>query len=509
MRKTIEPLVVREPDDLTISAFEEVVVEGRAITLDSLLLADLARVRQAVVALLGRGGAVYGVNTGMGFLAGVTLTADEERSHQRNLLLGRAVGGPPYLRPVEARALLLARLNGFLRGHAGVTPQLCSFIADRLNDGFLPAIPRQGIGSAGEIIPLAHAFQTLTGVGFVLAPDGTVQDAAMALADRQVAPFELAAKEGIALLAGAPGALGLAIVHHRTARHLARQLLLAAACAIEAIRAPLTPYHPRVARLANDAEMGRVLERLGGFLAGAGGERRGLQAPVSFRVIPQVHAQLERTLDRFEGDLNRALSASDDSSAFIDGDFLSTGNFHAIGLTAAMDATALALVQAAELAAQHLHRLLDGRFSGLPDQLTPRPGPRAGLVVVHKRVVGLVHQLRRLATPASIGIVDTSLGQEDAMTFAFEAAEDLRQVEALVAEVVGCELLAARQAWGLRGQPIAAGLEPAAALIENTVPLIETDRPFGSDIGRLVALLEAGAFDGNDQDESAGRRRAR
>lgn len=491
----MDPLVLRAADDLTLTAFEQVVFEGRPIVLDPALLAELERARQAAVARLAGGGQVYGINTGMGYLAGVALTADEERSHQRNLLLGRAVGGPPYLAPSEVRALLLARLNGFLRGHAAVTPGLCQFIADRLNDGFLPAIPRQGIGSAGEIIPLSHAFQTFSGVGFVLAGHGTVQDAASALAELRVAPYELAAKEGIALLAGAPGALGLAAIRHRAARRLAHQLLTSAACAIEAIRAPLMPYDPRVARLANDPAMGRVLDRLGVLLAGAGTERRGIQAPVSFRVIPQVHAHLERTMAHLEEDLKRTLLASDDSPAFVDDQFVSTGNFHAIGLAAAMDATVLALVQAAELAGQHIHRLLDGRFSGLPDQLTPRPGPQAGLIVVHKRVVGIVHELRRLAMPASVGLADTSLGQEDAMTFAFEAAEDLHRVLALVREVVACELLTARQAWALRAQPIAAGLGPAAGLIEKTVPVVEFDRPLGGDIDRLVAILEGEGLD--------------
>jgi histidine ammonia-lyase len=490
----MDPLVLRAADDLTLAAFEQVVFDGRAIVLDTELPAELERARQSAVTLLARGGPVYGINTGMGYLAGVALTADEERSHQHNLLLGRAVGGPPYLAPSEVRALLLARLNGFLRGHAGVTPGLCQFIAQRLNDGFLPAIPRNGIGCAGEIIPLSHAFQTFTGVGFVLSSDGTVQDAASALAERRVAAYELAPKEGIALLAGAPGALGLAAVHHRAARRLARQLLISAACAIEAIRAPLTPYDARVARLANDPAMGRILDRLGALLAGAGSERRGLQAPVSFRVVPQVLAHLERTLTRLEEDITRTLSSSDDSPAFIEGQFLSTGNFHAIGLAAAMDATKLALVQAAELAGQHIHRLLDGRFSGLPDQLTPRPGPQAGLIVVHKRAVGNLHELRRLAMPSSLGLADTSLGQEDAMTHAFEAADDLRQIEDLVREVVACELLTARQAWALRGQPVAEGLRPVASLIENAVPAIETDRPLGGDIDRLIALLDDEAF---------------
>jgi histidine ammonia-lyase len=159
-----------------------------------------------------------------------------------------------------------------------------------------------------------------------------------------------------------------------------------------------------------------------------------------------------------------------------------------------MDAAAVALVQAAELAGPRLHRLLDSRFSGLPDQLSPDPGPVTGLVVVHKRAVGALHEARRLAAPASVGLADTSLGQEDAASYAPEAAEQLRRVSQLTREVVACELLAVRQAWWLRraagGGPPAPGLAPLAAHLEELVAPVDRDRPLGPDLARLVDTLE-------------------
>ncbi|MDX6647364.1 MAG: histidine ammonia-lyase, partial [Miltoncostaeaceae bacterium] len=120
----------------------------------------------------------------MGYLGAVDLAPEEAAGHQRRLLLGRAAGSAPFLPPAEARAVMVARLAGFLGGHAGVTPALCAFLADRLNDGFVPAVPRRGAGGAGEVMPLAHAFQTLVGVGWVLEPDGSLREAAAALAAR-------------------------------------------------------------------------------------------------------------------------------------------------------------------------------------------------------------------------------------------------------------------------------------------------------------------------------------
>ena len=282
------------------------------------------------------------------------------------LLLGRAVGGPPHLDPAEVRAILLARLLGFLRGHAGVSAALCQFLLDRLNDRFVPAIPRSSIGCAGEIIPLSHAFQTFIGVGSVVAADGSLVDAATALEDRHAASYELGEKEGIALLAGAPGALGLAIVRVRAADVLACQLLAAPALAVHATGAPLSPYSERVALLANDSEMAQVLCQLGVLLAGAQAREGVVQAPVSLRVVPQVMAHLARTIGRLEEDVRRTLRASDDSPAFIDDEFVTTGNFHAVGLVASMDAVATGLVQAAELAGQHIHRCSTIAFLACP-----------------------------------------------------------------------------------------------------------------------------------------------
>jgi histidine ammonia-lyase len=488
------PIRLRRPADLTLEAFEQIVWEGRLLTLHPELLGLIATCRATMMDALADGRAVYGVNTGMGYLASVRLSEEEQQTHQSNLLLGRAVGGPPFLARDETRAVLLARLAGFLSGHAGVTSQLCEFLVDRLNDDFVPAIPRTGIGCAGEIIPLAHAFQTFLGVGRVTHADDSVSEAATALRDRGIAPYRPAAKEGIALLAGAPGALALAIAHRRTAATLARQLLVAAACAVDAMRAPLGPYDRAVAQLANDPVMEQLLERLGVLLCASAADRSLTQAPVSFRVIPQVLTHLERTIGRVEEDLRRALIAVTDSPAFVHGEFVTSGGFHAIGLATAMDLLCIALIQAAELGGQRIHRLLDRRFTDLPDQLTALPGPQSGLVSVQKRVVGVIHELRRLAAPATIGLADTSLGQEDAMTFAFEAGEQLRRAESLVREVIACELLAARQAWHLRSAPVAPSLQNHFQRIAASVQPVERDRPLGEDIATLVGLLASGAF---------------
>jgi len=334
--------------DLTREAVEAVAWGGEPLALAPVALERVAHGQAELAGLLAGGARVYGVNTGMGWLASVDLDPAAQEGHQRNLLLGRAVGGPPWLEAAEVRALLMARLGNLLSGHAGVGPELCRFLVDRVNDGFVPAVPRGGAGCAGEVIPLAHAFLTLTGAGLVLRPDGSAQEAEAALAERGALPYRLKAKEGIALLAGSPLAAALALARLRSAERLAAQLLASAAAAIDALAAPLDPYDEAVGRLAGDPLLEGVLADLRGAVgdrqaeAGPAGRRAlGPQAPVSFRVAPQVLAQLRRTLGRLDEDVRRALVAVTDSPAVVGGRVVAGGGFHAVGLAAGMDAAAL------------------------------------------------------------------------------------------------------------------------------------------------------------------------
>lgn len=498
-------ILVERRADLTVEAAERIAFGRERVVLGEGLLGAVDAARAAMLTLLATGTRVYGINTGMGYLADRDLSHDEQRRHQRTLLLGRAVGSAPWLPPEEARAVMVARLASFLSGNAGVSPALCVYLADRLNDDFDPAIPASAIGGAGEVLPLAHAFQTFLGVGSVLGQGGEVVAAGAALAARGVAPYEPEEKEGVALLAGAPATTALALARRRAARVLTGQLRVAAAASVSALQAPLEPYDSALQRLDDDPLLAVVLADLRLMLGRVTPRPGSRQAPVSFRVIPQVLAHLDREVGRLDDDLRHALRTATDSPAFVDRRFLSNGGFHAVQLAADLDTVAAAYVRVTELAGQRVHRLLDRRFSGLPDQLTHEPGPYCGLVVVQKRVVGALNEIRRLAVPATVGLADTSLGQEDAMTFAFEAAAKLRRVEALVREVIACELLTARQAWALRG----VDPPPFAAQFAEAVEPVGADRPLGPDIAALIDSLGSGAFMPPDQSAAPGKMKTR
>ncbi|WP_410621716.1 aromatic amino acid lyase [Amycolatopsis sp. cmx-8-4] len=464
--------------------------DGERLVLAKPLVEALKTRRGEVLAALRKGeNPVYGVNTGMGRLAGVALDARQQAEHQRNLLIGRAVGGPPWLPPEDVRALLVVRLRDFLRPWSGVSPDLVQFLVDRLNDGFTPAIPRAGLGSSGEIILLSHAFQTFLGIGTVLE-DGVETPAAEALAARGATPYVLGPKEGASLIQGSP----LAVTHAQRgwaeARRLIRLQTLTAAFAIDVLGAPRAVFAPVMA--GGDDHLRRLLEELNDLVNGGFVRPDVVQAPLSVRVAPRALAHADRVATDLRETWLRWETMPGDSPSFVDGEFVPGTGYHAVDLGLRMDALTAALVHVGEVSVQRMHRLLDERFSGLPAQLTADPGPRAGLVPLHKRAVGELHALRRLATPATLGSIDTSAGQEDVQAFAWAAGEQLRSAAAHLFAITACELITGSQARYLAGGEGAAGLRTSYEWVRSVVPPLDEDRPLGPEVERLIAACRAG-----------------
>jgi histidine ammonia-lyase len=469
------------------------VAGGRAVRIGPGLLAAVRRRRAEALAALADGRLVYGVNTGMGKLSSVRLTEQQQRSHQRNLLLARATGGPPWLDVPEVRAVFAVRLLTFLSGDAAVSGELCQRLADFLNRGLVPAVPRTGAGSAGEIMQLAHAFGPLVGIGRILGPvagtgaalgpDGTLVPASQALREAGLGEFTLGPKEGIALIQGVPGATGLCALRLGDAAALTSLMEGAAALSIVAARASRDPYRAACAR--GDDLLAAMLGRLRASI-GDDPSPRSLQAPVSFRVAGPVLTQVVRAAGLLEAAVHRALTGVTDSPAFLDGQFTGTAGFHGIDLAAHCDQLTAAFCHAAEVASARLHRLLDPAVTGLPPQLAREPGPQAGLTPVHKRAAGEVHAMRRLASATPVGLIETSGGQEDVQSFAWEAADKLAGALRHARAVTACELLAGYQAAALSDRPPPAGSRALLAWLAGIIAPIDGDRPFGEDLQRLI-----------------------
>ena len=456
--------------------------------------------RALMLAALDAGDPVYGVTTGMGALSEVGLDHAARARHSEAILTARAAGGPPWLSPAETRAVLAVRLRTFLNGDAGVSAGLCGRLAESIAFGVLPAIPRRSTGVAGEIVGLAHLGAALTGAGEVLArePGAGTAPAAQALAQAGLVPLRLGPKEGVALIEGVPMATALAVLAAADAREVLRHALTILAGEFAITGAARDVLDPRLAR--GDDVLAWVTERLRD-LAGPLPRPHALQPPVSFRASPQVLAHLSRAIDALDAAAERALGGVTDSPAFLDREFVGSAGFYGYDLAVHLHAVTVALIGVAELGATRLHRLMDPAVTGLNAQLSAAPGPQTGLSPVHKRAVGVAHELRRQGFPAVIGPVETSGGQEDTQAFSLEEAQACRVALDGVTEVLACELLAVHQARRLAaGRPDAvrppAGLRAELDALTEGLPAGVADRPFGRDVETLrkrLSIMRIGA----------------
>jgi histidine ammonia-lyase len=510
-------LTIRSAADLDQAAVVRVARENARISLDDALVRRIEARRERVLAALSAGTPVYGVNTGMGAFSHRALGQQAQRAHQEALLLARAVGGPPWLHPAEVRAVLAVRLRTFLNNDSGVSGELCRRLVALLDRGVCPAVPRTAMGVAGEIIALAHLAAPLTAHrdgdgagagGRVLGPGGDAVAAGPVLRAAGIEPYRLGPKEGVALIEGVPVTTALAIMCADDAGRLLRAATTTLAAEFALTGASRDTLAAELAR--GDNVLGEVtaeLRRLSGTVSGP----RALQPPVSFRVSADVLAHLRRALGQLAAAVKRALDGVTDSPAFLDeaggrsadeagsrsagtadGRFTGTAGFSGYDLAAYLHLVTVALIGAAEVAAARLHRLMDPAVSGQAAQLAADPGRHTGLSPVHKRAVGVVHSMRRLALPATVGTVETSAGQEDVQSFSLEAAQACRDALAGLADVVACEQLAIHQ-MRLLGAPIPGDAAPGlTALLDRLaalLPATTTDRPWGHDLTTLRTAL--------------------
>jgi histidine ammonia-lyase len=491
-------IVLERPGRLDGERYRRIVLDHEAVAVAPALLDAVDAARGRMLAHLATGATAYGVNTGLGYLARTPIGPDAQRAFQRSLLVRGAGQGPP-LAPAVVRGAMLIRLAGFLSGCAGVSAALCRFIADRLNDGWTPAVPARGITSAGEVIALSHLFQTFAGEGAVLE-EGAAVGAAGALARRGVRPYEPDLKEGIALVNGAPLAPALAAWLADRCRALLEHATLAGALSAALAGGSLRPYSRRIGALKADPGQERVHARLAELHAGGADWTDRPQGPVSFRILPQVHGAVLDLVDRLDAQIARELRAVTDSPLFLAADdaepegFYPSGNFHSQAICFALDALAIGFAQVGNLSEKRLHRLLDRRFSGLPDQLAIDPGRQSGVILAHKSVLGFAAENRMLAAPASVHPFDGSAGQEDFQALTFLAAEQLGRLLDNLELILAAELVAIRQARHLRASALPPALEAAADRVAAVVAAVDEDRSLSDDVERACDLIRSGAL---------------
>jgi histidine ammonia-lyase len=464
-----------------------------------------ARIEAAAVAL-GRaveaGTPIYGVTTGLGQRVVHELdAAGDAGAVSLRTLRGRATAvGEPLPREV-VRAAMAVRLNGLCAGGAGAGLAVADGIGALLERGVHPVIPRIGSVGAGDICLLAFLGLTLVGEGRAEL-SGQRMESADALQRAGLKPITLGPKDGLAILSSSAVSVGAAALAAHDAAELLEAVQVSAALSMEGFRANLSPLEPRAVAARPAPGQQWAAERLRRLLAGgeltAPGAARRLQDPLSFRTVSQVHGAVSVALGWLEEALTPELDGAGDNPLVIadEARVISTGNFHVPALSLALDAVAIAVAQAASLVSERFARLIAGRVSGLPDNLTERGASRSGFAAVEKTAQALSREIRSLAAPRSLEPAVGAGGVEDDSTGAVAGALRLTAELERFRLLVALELVAAAQAVDLaRPARLGAGTAAAHAEVRRLVAILDEDRALGPDIERVAAeALATGAL---------------
>ncbi|MER5204667.1 histidine ammonia-lyase [Streptomyces sp. NPDC002825] len=446
----------------------DVARHGARVELSTEAVRALAAARDIVDALAAKPEPVYGVSTGFGALATRHISHELRAQLQRNIVRSHAAGMGPRVEREVVRALMFLRLKTVASGYTGVRPEVAQTMADVLNAGITPVVHEYGsLGCSGDLAPLSHCALALMGEGDAEGPDGVVKPAGELLAAAGIAPVELKEKEGLALLNGTDGMLGMLIMALADLDTLFKSADITAALTLEALlgtekvlEPELHTVRPHPGQAASAANMLAVLKGSGLTGHAQAGEAPRVQDAYSVRCAPQVAGAGRDTMAHARLVAERELAAAVDNPIVLpSGEVRSNGNFHGAPVAYVLDFLAIAAADLGSIAERRTDRLLDkNRSHGLPPFLADDAGVDSGLMIAQYTQAALVSEMKRLAVPASADSIPSSAMQEDHVSMGWSAARKLRTAIGNLNRILAVELYAAT-----RGVELREGLTPAPA----------------------------------------------
>lgn len=452
-----------------------------------------------IASMLAAGETVYGVNTGFGKLANTRIRDEDLDSLQRRIVLSHCAGVGPALSEPLTRLIMAMKLASLLRGHSGVQLGTLRLLSDMISQSVLPVIPAQGsVGASGDLAPLAHLAAVLIGEGEAVF-GGQKMPAKQALAKAGLAPVQLKAKEGLALLNGTQVSTAMALQGLYRGASVFRAAMLAGALSVEAVRGSHKPFDPRVHQLRGQLGQIRVAQSYlkllsGSAIADSHQDCHKVQDPYCLRCQPQVMGAILDALGHASDILGREANGVTDNPLIFpeQGEAISGGNFHAEPVGFAAEQIAISLCEIGSISERRTAMLVDPALSELPAFLTPDPGLNSGFMIAQVTAAALVSENKQRAMPAVVDSIPTSANQEDHVSMATHGAKRLADMATNTAHVVAIELLAACQALDLHQDHQIRSSEPLEAVraaIRENIPMLGDDRLMAPDISRIKDMI--------------------
>ncbi|WP_372469257.1 histidine ammonia-lyase [Microbacterium maritypicum] len=473
------------------------------VQIDADALGRVAETRRVIDGLAADPHPHYGVSTGFGALATTFIAPDRRLQLQASLIRSHAAGTGAEVEREVVRGLQLLRLQTLASGRTGVRPVVVDTYAAMLNSGITPVVREYGsLGCSGDLAPLAHIALGAMGEGEVRDASGALVPASEALATAGIVPLVLVEKEGLALINGTDGMLGMLVLALYDLETLLLTADVAAAMSVESqlgtdavFAADLMALRPQTGQTASAANLRALLTDSPMVASHKGPEDGRVQDAYSLRCSPQVHGAARDTLAHAAMIAGRELASVIDNPVItVDGRIESNGNFHGAPVAAVLDFLAISVADVASVSERRTDRALDpARSHGLPPFLADEVGVDSGLMIAQYAAAGIVSELKRLAVPASVDSIPSSAMQEDHVSMGWAAARKLRRAIDGLGRVLAIEILTGARALDLRA-PLQAG--PATGAVRDLVRTVAAgpgpDRFLSPEMEAVTALVQSG-----------------
>lgn len=482
---------------------EEVVAVARnwaKVEISAKALEAMAKTREHIEKLAVADTPVYGISTGFGALANKHIGIEDRVQLQKSLIRSHAAGMGPVVEVEVTRALMLLRLKTMCTGRTGVRPELAETYAALLNARITPIVHEFGsLGCSGDLAPLAHCAMVAMGEGRAVGADGVERPVAELLAEANIKPVELREKEGLALINGTDGMLGMLILAIHDLEKLNDAADVIAAMSVEGLLGTDQVYRPEL-HFALRPHAGQAVAAANMFAALRGseivashfeGDNR-VQDAYSLRCAPQVSGAVRDSIAYAKSVAENELASAIDNPVVLEsGEVTSNGNFHGAPVGYVLDFLAITATDLGSISERRTDHMLDkNRSFGLPPFLAGDAGVDSGMMIGQYTAAGLVSENKRHAVPASVDSIPTSAMQEDHVSMGWQAARKLRKVVANLRMILAIEWVSAGRALELR-----APLKPAKVTgewvqrLRTRVAGVGPDRFLAPELEAAVELL--------------------
>ncbi|MAD04416.1 histidine ammonia-lyase [Pseudoalteromonas shioyasakiensis] len=487
-------------DQLTLDSVNAIAAGTLQAELCQEAIDKINKSRQNVDKMAASDKAIYGINTGFGPLCDTQISPEETNLLQKNLLITHAVGvGEPIAKPIS-KLMLITKVHALSQGFSGIRLTVVERMLKFIELDIIPVVPEQGsVGASGDLAPLSHLFLPLLGEGEFWVND-TIKPAAEVLKEHGLAPLDLHAKEGLALINGTQFILSHAITALTKMRYLLDLADIAGAMSIEGMQGSESPFREELHAIRAFKGNIEVAARMRSFFAGSENmashtDCDRVQDPYSLRCIPQVHGASRNAYyhlkELAETEMN---SVTDNPIVISEEEAISGGGFHGQPLAMVLDYASIAAAELGNIADRRCYLLLEG-LHGLPRLLTSSGGLNSGMMIPQYVTAALVTENKSLCFPPSADSVPTSMGQEDHVSMGSISGRKLNQILGNLDKIFAIELMYAAQAIEFRRPNKCSDIiEENFALIRSKVAKLEEDRLLKPDIDAMVELVKSQAF---------------